>query len=108
MMDILMSETCWAHKKWNKRASVIKLVFYSSANSKYLIKDPYISGDGVNEWEKWINHKVTWNVQVGTEGMRKRTEQISDGAENNHYKGEGDETTVFYIKRGLVVRGSDP
>ena len=31
MMDILMSETCWALKKWNKIASVIKLVFYSSA-----------------------------------------------------------------------------
>ena len=30
MMDILMSETCWAHKKWNKIASGIKLVFYSS------------------------------------------------------------------------------
>jgi len=30
MMDILMSETCWAHKTWNKIASVIKLVFYSS------------------------------------------------------------------------------
>jgi len=29
MMDILMSETCWAHK-WNKMASDIKLVFYSS------------------------------------------------------------------------------
>jgi len=29
MMDIL-SETCWAHKKWNKIASDIKLVFYSS------------------------------------------------------------------------------
>jgi len=29
MMDILMSETCWAHK-WNKIASDIKLVFYSS------------------------------------------------------------------------------
>jgi len=29
-MDILMSETCWAHKKWNKIASDIKLVFYSS------------------------------------------------------------------------------
>ena len=26
MMDILMSETCWAHKKWNKIASDIKLV----------------------------------------------------------------------------------
>jgi len=30
-MEILMSETCWAHKKWNKIASDIKLVFYSSA-----------------------------------------------------------------------------
>jgi len=30
MMDILMSETYWAHKKWNKIASDIKLVFYSS------------------------------------------------------------------------------
>jgi len=30
MMDILMSETCWAHEKWNKIASDIKLVFYSS------------------------------------------------------------------------------
>ena len=30
MMDILMSETCWAHKKWNKIARDIKLVFYSS------------------------------------------------------------------------------
>ena len=30
MMDILMSETCWAHKTWNKIASDIKLVFYSS------------------------------------------------------------------------------
>jgi len=31
MMDLLMSEICWAHKKWNKIASDIKLVFYSSA-----------------------------------------------------------------------------
>ena len=30
MMDILMSETCWVHKKWNKIASDIKLVFYYS------------------------------------------------------------------------------
>ena len=29
-MDILMSETCWAHNKWNKIASFIKLVFHSS------------------------------------------------------------------------------
>jgi len=30
MMDILMSKTCSAHKKWNKIASDIKLGFYSS------------------------------------------------------------------------------
>jgi len=30
MMDILMCETCWARKKWNKIASDTKLVFYSS------------------------------------------------------------------------------
>ena len=30
MMDILMSETFWAHKKWNKIASDIKLDFHSS------------------------------------------------------------------------------
>ena len=30
VMDILMSETCLAHKKWNKIASDIKLVFHSS------------------------------------------------------------------------------
>jgi len=33
MMNILMSETCWAQKKWNKITSDIKLVFYSSTNS---------------------------------------------------------------------------
>ena len=29
-MDILMSETCWAHNKWNKIVSDIKVVFHSS------------------------------------------------------------------------------
>jgi len=29
-MDILMSETCWAHNKWKKIASDIKFVFHSS------------------------------------------------------------------------------
>jgi len=30
MMGIVVPETCWAHKKWNKITSGIKLVFYSS------------------------------------------------------------------------------
>ena len=34
MMDILMSDTCWTHKKWNKIASDIKLVFHSSSNKR--------------------------------------------------------------------------
>ena len=29
-MDIVRSDTCWAHNKWNKIASDIKLVFHSS------------------------------------------------------------------------------
>ena len=33
MMEILMSETCWAHKKWNKIASDIKLLLHSSTIS---------------------------------------------------------------------------
>ena len=37
MMDILMSETCWAHKKWNKIVSDIKLVFYSSIKKVTLV-----------------------------------------------------------------------
>ena len=47
-MDILMSETCWTHNKWNKIASDIKLVFHSStraikSNSKEIdeIKEEY-------------------------------------------------------------------
>ena len=34
-MDILMSETWWAHNKWNKIASDIKLVFHSSTSWSY-------------------------------------------------------------------------
>jgi len=30
VMDILLSEACWAHKKWNKIASDMKFVFYAS------------------------------------------------------------------------------
>ena len=36
-MDILMSETCWAHNKWNKIASDIKLVFHSSTKIHKLL-----------------------------------------------------------------------
>ena len=58
MMDILMSETCWAHKKWNKIASDIKLVFYSSTITMmhgpiyiWLIKRLYKTHMGCLYWE---------------------------------------------------------
>jgi len=37
IMDILMSETCWAHKKWNKIESDIKLVFYYSSWFSFIL-----------------------------------------------------------------------
>jgi len=42
MMDILMSETCWAHKKWNTVARDIKLDFYS-LSKMYIVICVYIS-----------------------------------------------------------------
>ena len=42
MRDILMSETCWAPKKWNKIACDIKLVFYSSTINIYIYIYIYI------------------------------------------------------------------
>ena len=38
-MDILMSETCWAHNKWNKIASDIKLVFHLSTTTVGCLHD---------------------------------------------------------------------
>ena len=58
MMYILMSETCWAHKKWNKIASDIKLVFYP-ANIPILV----ISGQ---ETEIYVNTSISRSKQ--TEG----------------------------------------
>ena len=43
MIDILMSEICWAHKKWNKVASDIKLVFHSSTQVWYLSLSSYFA-----------------------------------------------------------------
>ena len=38
VMDILMSEICCAHKKWNRISSDMKLVFHSSAIIKTFFK----------------------------------------------------------------------
>ena len=48
MMDILMSKTCWAHKKWNKIASEIKLVFYSLTIT--MMHGPI----NISNWSTWL------------------------------------------------------
>ena len=47
VMDILMSETCWTHKKWNKIASDIKLIFYFSN---------FVMSERHKLWNKLIPH----------------------------------------------------
>ena len=60
MMDILMSETCWAHKKWNKKASDIKLVFHSSTSS-----ESFMWADAVSQ--KSTGNPKKWQLQVRPE-----------------------------------------
>jgi len=76
-MDILMSETCWAHKNWNKTASDIKLVFHSSTSvcvylhahcvhSVHFIQKPGMSFcDWKAHWTKGTSHT---HIQKGSGG----------------------------------------
>jgi len=55
MMDILMSETCWAHKKWNKIASDIELsleIFMSEFRNSYSSMSEHIKNK-VNEFKRY-------------------------------------------------------
>jgi hypothetical protein len=54
-MDILMSETCWVHKKWNKIASDIKLFFYSSTI-------PLFYSVTLIWLQRW--HSVKWEMKM--------------------------------------------
>jgi len=73
MMDILMSETCWTHKKWNKIASDIKLVFYSSSlinlaslNNMYFQIIYFLVIRDKTLWDMYalLKHKVTENCKL--------------------------------------------
>ena len=56
MMDILMSEACWAHKKWNKIASDIKLVFHSSTITMMHVP--------INIRFTWKNFECAWTSKL--------------------------------------------
>jgi len=65
MMDILISETCWVHKKWNKIASDIKLVFYSSNNRDVRTEKPAPPFTTINSW----SHGITKLEEGGARGI---------------------------------------
>ena len=44
MMNILMSETCWTQKKWNKVPNDLKLVFYASNINKVISSIQWYGG----------------------------------------------------------------
>jgi len=66
MMDILMSETSWAHKKWNKIASEIKLVFYSSTVTMMHgpINIRYVYDISVSEWGLELDPEYCLNTDL--------------------------------------------
>jgi len=72
MVDILMPETCWAHKKWNKTASDIKLVFYSSMICKIGIQTTICCLKLINNYVSSSRVKVCFNFQMHTRGKRER------------------------------------
>ena len=69
-MDILMSETCWAHNKWNKIASDIKLVFRSSTTnhvSSIETSFNWYSAQNYNVVWAWMwqsSRRVIWELQT--------------------------------------------
>jgi len=94
MMDILMSETYWVHKKWNKIAIDIKLVFYSSTitmmhgpiNTKltHFILNPqlcglapyYIISKLITNLKSEIPYTVSWKVSIKRENAEFKNENV--------------------------------
>ena len=62
MMAILMSETCWVHKKWHIIASDIKFVFYSSTICYVLwqFQREHEVQQRLNKSVPWISSWARW------------------------------------------------
>ena len=54
-MDILMSETCWAHKKWNKIASDIKLVVHLSTTERIFSRKTFLWSVWFRRWRQSLS-----------------------------------------------------
>ena len=65
-MDILISETCWAHKKWNKIASDIKLVFHSSAMKRHHLENRPCMLAGRENARILVENREKWRHVINT------------------------------------------
>jgi len=72
-MDILMSETCWAHKKWNEIASDIKLVFYSSTMEYTSLELSLVTRVQPLHWKRFL---VLCKIRTVAAGMKKKKQGI--------------------------------
>jgi len=75
LMDILMSETCWAHKKWNEIASDIKSVFHSSIHHMLemvcLVRDAKLRERLLCQFQRQTTH--TQRCQITTPMLSRRS-----------------------------------
>ena len=90
-MDILMSETCWAHNKWNNIASVIKLVFHSSKIA--MMHGPINIRLFGNNWVEVNVAKIslqtkiaTWTVLHFRNSSRGSNHSLSNSRKRNYSK----------------------
>ena len=84
MMDMLMSEICWVHKKWDKIASDIKLVFHSST---------------ITAMHGPINIKF-WNVESRTSWPETKTTQtkFATTSNKNEQKQDAENNAELYTE----------
>ena len=71
MMDILISETFWARKKWNKLASDIKSVFHSSTICAFvgvLVISDHIAYNAGILGGKWTGDATVVNILCSVSG----------------------------------------
>jgi len=66
MMDMLMSKTCWVHKKWNRIASDIKLVFYSSTMEYISLELGLVTRVQPFHWKRFL---VLCNIRTVASGL---------------------------------------
>ena len=80
MMDILMSETCWAHKKWNKITSDINLVFHSSTSYRFADSSQAVSKPVWHTPLLWVQWKTP------DDGQRKCQKHVEFYSKNKFEK----------------------